>query len=243
MPTCPVAERDHRLRRGRARAHRGSRRGPRPPAACECGCASTLRLRPAQRGRDHGSWSHTPTPLHVRPCSPIVRDHPFIIRDHNKCISCGRCVAACAEIEGPGVLAFQFHERPPHRRHPATACRSIETDCVSCGQCVTACPCGALDYVRERGRRCSRRSTTRPRSWSGSSPRPSRSVIAPQYGIPFDEASPFIAGLMRADRLRQGVRLLLRRRPDDHGGDHRVPEPGRAPAASCRSSPPAARAG
>lgn len=135
-------------------------------------------------------------PLHVRPHSLIVRDHPFIIRDHNKCISCGRCVAACAEIEGPGVLAFQFRAGQltvgTHDGRPL-----IETDCVSCGQCVTACPCGALDYVRERPEVFHAINDPTKVVVGFVAPAP-RSVIAAQYGKTPAEASPFVAGLMRA---------------------------------------------
>ena len=110
-------------------------------------------------------------PLHLRPRIPIVRDHPFIVRDHNKCISCGRCVAACAEIEGPAVLAYQFHSGHltvgTHDRRPL-----IETDCVSCGQCVTACP-AARSTTCGNGPGSSSPSTTRPRwSWASSPPPP-----------------------------------------------------------------------
>lgn len=135
-------------------------------------------------------------PLHVRPYVPIVRDHPFIIRDHNKCISCGRCVAACAEIEGPGVLAFQFGGGHltvgTHNGEPL-----IDTDCVSCGQCVTACPCGALDYVRERPAVFGAINDPTKLVVGFIAPAP-RSVLSARYGIPFAEASGFIAGLMRA---------------------------------------------
>ncbi|MCC6497778.1 MAG: FAD-dependent oxidoreductase [Propionibacteriaceae bacterium] len=135
-------------------------------------------------------------PLHVRPHLPIVRDHPFIIRDHNKCISCGRCVAACAEIEGPGVLAFQF------RSGQLTVGTSdgrplIETDCVSCGQCVTACPCGALDYVRERPGVFAAINDPTKLVVGFVAPAP-RSVIAAKYGIDFADASAFVAGMMRS---------------------------------------------
>ncbi len=40
-------------------------------------------------------------PVHERPFIPIVEDHSIIVRDHNKCISCGRCIAACAEWKDP----------------------------------------------------------------------------------------------------------------------------------------------
>ncbi|MDR1800138.1 MAG: FAD-dependent oxidoreductase, partial [Bifidobacteriaceae bacterium] len=68
-------------------------------------------------------------PLHERPILPVAKGHPFIVRDHNKCISCGRCVAACAEIEGPGVLAYQFaHGHMTVSTHNGAPL--IETDCV-----------------------------------------------------------------------------------------------------------------
>lgn len=135
------------------------------------------------------------TPLHVRPYVPIVRDHPFIIRDHNKCISCGRCVAACAEIEGPAVLAYQFrHGQLTVGTHNGAPL--IDTDCVSCGQCVTACPCGALDYVRERPAVFAAINDPTKLVVGFVAPAP-RSIIAEKYGVSFDQASGFIAGLMR----------------------------------------------
>src|SRR5680860_255488 len=113
-----------------------------------CGCSAQNSC--ALRKEASAHQVHFQPTLHVRPRSPIVRDHQFIIRDQNKCISCGLCVAACAEIMGPGVLAFQFREGQM-RVCTSTGEPLNMTDCVSCGQCVRACPTGALDYVRERG--------------------------------------------------------------------------------------------
>ncbi|OIQ90719.1 NADPH-Fe(3+) oxidoreductase subunit beta [mine drainage metagenome] len=159
----------------------------------KCGCAKQNDCSLREEATAHGV--EFATPLHIRPFSPIVRDHPFIIRDNNKCISCGRCVAACAEVEGPGVLAFQFHEGRltvgTHNGEPLDM-----TDCVSCGQCVRACPCGALDYVRERGDVFT--AINDPTKVVVGFVAPAvRSVIADEYDIPFEEASAFIAGLMR----------------------------------------------
>ncbi|HUX71217.1 MAG TPA: NAD(P)-binding protein, partial [Cellulomonadaceae bacterium] len=159
----------------------------------KCGCAKQNDCSLREEATVHGV--EFATPLHIRPFSPIVRDHPFIIRDNNKCISCGRCVAACAEVEGPGVLAFQFHEGRltvgTHNGEPLDM-----TDCVSCGQCVRACPCGALDYVRERGDVFT--AINDPSKVVVGFVAPAvRSVIADEYDIPFEEASAFIAGLMR----------------------------------------------
>ena len=159
----------------------------------ECGCSKQKHCALRIEAGDHGV--QFATPLHIRPYSPIVADHPFIVRDNNKCISCGRCVAACAEIEGVGVLAYQFHEGRltvgTHNDQPLGL-----TDCVSCGQCVRACPCGALDYVRERGPVFT--AINDPKKLVVGFVAPAvRSVIAAEYGMPFDEASAFIAGMMR----------------------------------------------
>ncbi len=135
-------------------------------------------------------------PLHTRPYVPIMHDHPFILRDHNKCISCGRCVAACAEIEGPGVLAYQFHNGML-KVGTSDGRPLIDTDCVSCGQCVAACPCGALDYVRERPVVFDKINDPTKMVVGFIAPSP-RSVLCAKYGVPFDQASGFIAGLMRA---------------------------------------------
>lgn len=136
------------------------------------------------------------TPLHVRPYSPVETDHPFIMRDNNKCIACGRCVAACAELEGVGVLAFQF-SGGQLRVGTHNGERLDATDCVSCGQCVRACPCGALDYRRERG--AVHRAINDPTTTVVGFVAPAvRTVVASEYGLSADEVSPFIAGLMRA---------------------------------------------
>ena len=159
-----------------------------------CGCKARFVCDLRQTATDLGVV-HV-EPLHRRPHVPIVRDHPFIIRDHNKCISCGLCVAACAEIEGPAVLAYQFHGGQltvgTHDGRPL-----IDTDCVSCGQCVTACPCGALDYVRERPDVFVALNDPTKLVVGFVAPAP-RSVIAARYGIEFGEASRFVAGMMRA---------------------------------------------
>ena len=66
-----------------------------------------------------------------------------MVRDNNKCILCRRCVAACANVQGIGVIG-------PNQRgfkaHIASAFEMdlADTSCVSCGQCITACPVGAL---------------------------------------------------------------------------------------------------
>lgn len=70
-------------------------------------------------------------------------DHPFIMRDPNKCILCGLCVRVCDEVMG--VTALGLVERgfdtvvKPALEEPLT-----ESGCISCGQCISVCPTGAL---------------------------------------------------------------------------------------------------
>ena len=94
------------------------------------------------------------------------------------------------------MLAYQF--RSGHLTVGTSDGRPlIETDCVSCGQCVTACPCGALDYVRERPEVFAAINDPTKMVVCFVAPAP-RSVLAAQYGKSPEEASPFVAGLMRA---------------------------------------------
>ena len=73
----------------------------------------------------------------------IDTSSPAIIRDPNKCILCGNCVRACAELQGIEVLGFT-HRGTDAMVSPAFDRKLIDTDCVSCGQCRVVCPTGAL---------------------------------------------------------------------------------------------------
>lgn len=70
-------------------------------------------------------------------------EHPFIVRDPNKCILCGLCVRVCDEVMGIGALGLVNRGFDtvvkPNLEKPL-----IESGCVSCGQCVSVCPTGAL---------------------------------------------------------------------------------------------------
>ncbi|WP_303870532.1 molybdopterin-dependent oxidoreductase [Acetobacterium wieringae] len=77
------------------------------------------------------------------PEAKIQDDHPFVIRDNSKCITCGLCVRVCDEIVG--VQALGLVDRgfetivEPALRQPLK-----DTGCVSCGMCISVCPTGAL---------------------------------------------------------------------------------------------------
>jgi len=112
----------------------------------KCGCSERYTCTLRNEATEHGIV-HRPA-LKSRKYIPVVEDHPFIIRDHNKCIRCGRCVAVCKDLEGPDVLGF-YMKNEKKIVETNNGLPLEETDCVSCGQCVNACPCGALSYKRE----------------------------------------------------------------------------------------------
>ena len=70
-------------------------------------------------------------------------EHPFIVRDPNKCILCGLCVRVCDEVMGVGALGL-VHRGFDTVVKPNLEKPLAESGCVSCGQCVSVCPTGAL---------------------------------------------------------------------------------------------------
>jgi predicted molibdopterin-dependent oxidoreductase YjgC len=66
--------------------------------------------------------------------------NPFIERDMEKCILCGRCVKVCDEVQGVGAIDYAY------KGFATKICPPFERDlsCEFCGQCITVCPTGAL---------------------------------------------------------------------------------------------------
>jgi formate dehydrogenase alpha subunit len=73
----------------------------------------------------------------------VRRDDPFIDRDNNLCILCGRCVRACDEVRGAAVLAF-VSRGSGTVVGTAMDRRLVESGCRFCGACVDVCPTGSL---------------------------------------------------------------------------------------------------
>lgn len=79
------------------------------------------------------------------PAEPDVR-HPYLAFRHELCISCGRCVRACDEIQGTFALTATG------RGFGANVAAGLDegfraSACVSCGACADTCPTDAIGEV------------------------------------------------------------------------------------------------
>jgi len=76
---------------------------------------------------------------------------PFIIRDYEKCILCGRCVKVCEEIVSANVIDFGY------RGFKTEIISGFDqplknTECFFCGNCIDVCPVGALREINAEGK-------------------------------------------------------------------------------------------
>ncbi len=87
-----------------------------------------------------------PAPL-GKPLLPgLQEEDPFIVRDEQKCILCGRCLQVCNQ--GAGAFVFSLVGNGISTRVVPSRSRQETTlelaGCIYCGQCLDVCPVGAL---------------------------------------------------------------------------------------------------
>ena len=72
--------------------------------------------------------------------------HPYLALRHELCISCGRCVRACDEVQGAFALTATG------RGFEANIAAGLdqgfrESTCVACGACADTCPTDAITEI------------------------------------------------------------------------------------------------
>ena len=74
---------------------------------------------------------------------PVERSEPFMDRDLNLCILCGRCVRICKYHQGKAVIDFVGRGSKTCIGQ-AFGHSLLEAGCQFCGSCVDVCPTGSL---------------------------------------------------------------------------------------------------
>ena len=69
--------------------------------------------------------------------------HPYLSLRHELCISCGRCVRICDELQGAFALTATGRGFDANVAVGLDA-GFLESTCVSCGACADTCPTGSI---------------------------------------------------------------------------------------------------
>lgn len=72
--------------------------------------------------------------------------HPYLAFEHELCISCGRCVRACDEVQGAFALTATGRGFGANVTAGLNAGFNDST-CVSCGACADTCPTDAITEI------------------------------------------------------------------------------------------------
>ncbi len=69
--------------------------------------------------------------------------NPLLTHDMNRCVLCGRCVRACNDLRGVGVLQYQKKDL---ETYVGTLHNKLlkDADCRFCGACAEVCPTGTI---------------------------------------------------------------------------------------------------
>ena len=89
------------------------------------------------------------TPRYKPKNLPKFNDNPFIIRNYNLCIGCGRCIRVCSDLRGIEALG-SLPDTPELIDPSIFPEKLLDNGCQFCGLCVEVCPTGALLYGFEK---------------------------------------------------------------------------------------------
>jgi len=121
-----------------------------------------------------------------------------ITRDMSKCILCRRCVTACNDIQGVGIINAQ-HRGLETVIGPALERRLGDVNCTFCGQCTVVCPVGAL-----------KETDAIQKVWDAINDKTKRVVVqtAPAVRVAIGEEFGYDAGARVTGKLAAALRLL-----------------------------------
>jgi len=113
----------------------------RHPAEC-IGCPKYLNCELQSNKQFIGGSEEVRVRKRIKPISSDDRN-PLFVHDFTRCILCGRCVRACHEMRGVGVVSFIDKGKDTHI---GTAYERllIDADCRFCGACAAVCPTGSI---------------------------------------------------------------------------------------------------
>lgn len=107
----------------------------------ECGCHDVFQCKLLRYGNEYSvNPQRLSGKVHKR---QKKEEHPFILRNSDKCILCGLCSRVCDEIMGVAAVGI-IHRGFDAMIEPAFHLPLKESNCISCGQCISVCPTGAL---------------------------------------------------------------------------------------------------
>ena len=74
---------------------------------------------------------------------PVEEISPYVRRDMSRCVLCGRCVRACAEVAKKGIYAMAYRG---FESKVVVDCDVVlnKEECRDCGVCIDFCPTTAL---------------------------------------------------------------------------------------------------
>lgn len=134
--------------------------------------------------------------MHTRVKGFAMNDqNPLLVHDMNRCVLCGRCVRACQDLRGVGVLHYNKEglETKVGTLHDKLL---KDADCRFCGACAEVCPTGTIrDMI----------------NWS---PAEKKDVLIPcQAACPAHAAVPRYVRLVKEGRFAEATAVIHEKLP------------------------------
>lgn len=108
-------------------------------SVCVANGSCELRARCAELGVDHTRFEYRCPDM---PLPDLTHERNGL--DHNRCISCTRCIRACDQIEGAHTLDMQGRGVDNKITIDMHQKWGESHTCTKCGKCVNVCPTGTL---------------------------------------------------------------------------------------------------